>query len=157
MQQIPTKGHKQLRKGRHSIPGTYYSLTFSTLKREPILANPEVANIIFESFDWLESEERIKWLCVMVMPDHVHVVFQLGKTHSLSSVIKSFKNFTAKQINVSLDRNDSVWQVAYHDHGIRQNEALNAIIQYCYENPLRRGLVGAAQDYPYWRCKFKME
>ena len=119
IKQILTQGHSQLRKGRHSVPGAYYSLTFSTLNRNPILANSKVANIIFESFDWLEDEKRIVWLCLMVMPDHVHAVFQLGNTHSLSSVIKSFKNFSAKQINICLDRSGSLWQAAYYDHGIR--------------------------------------
>ncbi len=157
MKQIPTQGHSQLRKGRHSIPGAYYSITLSTLNREPILANSEVVNIIFESFDWLEAEKRIVWLCLMVMSDHVHAVFQLGNTHSLSSVIKSFKNFSSKQINIYLERSGSLWQGAYYDHGIRQDESLDTIMQYCYENPVRQGLVCAARDYPYWRCKFKME
>ena len=157
MQQIPNRGHRQLRKGRHSIPGTYYSVTLSTIKREPILATPEIANIICDSFNWLETAERIKWICIMVMPDHVHAVFQLGNTHSLSSVIKSFKNYTAKQINIYLGRSGSLWQRAYHDHGIRKDESLDAFIRYCYENPVRRGLVTQARDYPYWKCKFEME
>ena len=93
----------------------------------------------------------------MVMPDHVHAVFQLGNTHSLSSVVQSFKKYSARQINACLGRSGLLWQKAYYDQGIPQDEALNATIRYCYENPVRRGLVSVARDYPYWRCKFKME
>lgn len=157
MQQTPERGYRQLRKGRQSIPGAYYSVTLSTLKREPILANAEIACIIFECFNWLETVVRINWICIMVMPDHVHAVFQLGNTHSLSSVIKSFKNYTAKQINIHLGRSGQLWQRAYYDHGIRKDESLIAVIRYCYENPVRCGLVTQARDYPYWKCKFKME
>jgi hypothetical protein len=33
---------------------------------------------------------------------------------------------------------------------------LNKIICYCYENPVRKGLVKHLEDYPHWRCKFDM-
>ena len=157
MSDIPRRGYRQLRKGRRSIPGAYYSLTFSTLNRKPMLANADVANMIFQCFDWLETDERLTWHCIMVMPDHVHAVIQLGHKQTLSNVMKSLQNFTAKQINALLGRRGSLWQENYYDHGIRRDESLNAIIRYCYENPVRRGLVREAKDYPYWRCKFKMD
>ena len=157
MQQIPSRGHRQLRKGRHSIPGTYYYLTLATLNKKPLLATPKIADIIFQSFDWLETNDRLRWFCVCVMPDHIHTVIQLGSKQKLSRLIQSLKNHTAKQINACLDRSGSIWQPAYHDHGIRQDESLNAIIEYCYHNPVRAGLVKASRDYPFWRCKYEME
>ena len=156
-EQGPERGHRQLRKGRHSMPCAYYSLTLSTFNRKSLLANSEVASIIFESFDWLEMNGRLNWFCVIVMPDHVHTVIQLGNNRPLASVVKSFKNFTARQINTCLGRSGSLWQSAYYEHGIRRDESLKAIIRYCYQNPVRRGLVRAARDYPYWRCKYEME
>jgi len=157
MCRLPVRGSHQLRKGRRSIPGTYYFLTTSTLDRRPILSNAEVAKVLFDTFDWLEAQGRIKWLCIMVMPDHIHAVIQLGREQTLPKIIQSFKNFTARQINKLLNRHSSLWQDGYYDHGIRKDESLNEIIRYCYENPVRRRLVKHATDYPHWRCKFKME
>jgi hypothetical protein len=82
MQQTPTRGYRQLRKGRHSIPGFYYSLTVCTLDKRPLLANTEAADIIFKSFDWLEANDRLEWFCVVVMPDHIHGVIQLARGYS---------------------------------------------------------------------------
>ena len=157
MPQTPPRGHRQLRKGRQSIPGFYYSLAVSTLNKIPLLANTEAADIIFKSFDWLETNERLRCFCVIVMPDHIHAVIQLGSKQTLPRLMQSFKSFTAKEINVRLGRSGSLWQAAYYEHGIRHDESLKAIIRYCYENPVRRGLVERARDYPYWRCKFEME
>ena len=98
MQQTPTRGHRQLRKGRHSIPGAYYYLTLSTLNKNPILATPETADIIFQSFDWLETNDRLRWFCIVVMPDHIHAIIQLGSKQTLSRLIQSFKSHTAKQV-----------------------------------------------------------
>ena len=157
MPHIPPRGHRQLRKGRQSIPGFYYYLTVSTLNRRPLLGNTEAADIIFKSFDWLETNERLRWFCVIVMPDHIHAVIQLRSKQTLSRLMQSFKSFTAKEINAQLGRSGSLWQVAYYEHGIRHDESLKAIVRYCYENPVRWGLAERARDYPYWRCKFEME
>ena len=93
----------------------------------------------------------------MVMPDHIHAVVQLGCNQTLADVMHSFKSFTAKEINERRGETGSVWQEGYYDRGIRGEKSLNDIIWYCYENPVRRGLVKWARDYPYWWCKFEME
>ena len=155
--QTPNKGHRQLRKGRQSIPGAYYSVTLATENRNPLLTTPGTPDIIFQCFDWLETNERLQWICIMVMPDHIHAVFQLGNEQTLSQLMQSLKRYTAKQINIRLARNGSFWQENYYDHGIRRDESLNKIIRYCYGNPVRKGLVEHPKDYPHWRCKYEME
>ena len=69
MKQTSTRGHRQLRKGRRSIPSAYYYLTLGTLNKKPLLAIPKIADIIFQALDWLETKERLRWFCVIVMPD----------------------------------------------------------------------------------------
>ena len=167
MNSPPHQKSHRLRQGRHAASGTYYFLTTATFKRRPILSNPQVTKIIFDSLQWLENKDRIRWICLMVMPDHIHAVIQLGCNQTLVGVMHSLKSFTAKQINTlrrriagqdaPLTGNGSVWQAEYYDRGVRGEESLNKMIRYCYENPVRKGLVKQARDYPYWWCKFKME
>ena len=149
--------NQKLRKGRHSIPSTYYHITIVTYKRKRILINDIAVSIIFGAFNWLEAEDRIKWICIMIMPDHLHAVVQLGESHTLPKVIQSLKRFTAREFNKQQDRIGHLWQRGYSDFGIRNDEVLNKTIFYCYENPVRKGLVKTAKEYPYWRCKYKME
>ena len=119
--------------------------------------NDKIASIIFNTFDWLETERRIQWICIMVMPDHVHAIIVLGAEQTLAKVMHSLKLFTARKINEYLSRRGQFWQSEYRDWGIRNTEALNNMIRYCYANPVRKGLVQASRDYPYWRCKYEME
>ncbi len=116
-----------------------------------------IASIIFKTFDWLETENRQQWVCIMVMPDHVHTVIKLGQGQTLGQVLHSMKRFTAREINKHRSRTGPVWQKGYTDWGIRDEITLNKTIRYCYANPVRAGIVASARDYPYWRCKFKME
>ena len=146
-----------LRTGRQSIPGTYYHIVIVTHQRQQILANNVVASIIFKTFDWLEAQNRIEWICITIMPDHVHAVIKLGEQQTLSKVLHSMKRYTAREINKHLSRNGVLWQRGYTDWGIRDEAMLNSIVRYCYANPVRKGIVEAARDYPYWRCKYVME
>ena len=57
------KGHSQLRKGRWSTSGAYYSVTLATLERQPLLTIPGTPHIIFECFEWLETDKRLEWIC----------------------------------------------------------------------------------------------
>ena len=91
MNLLPNRKSHQLRKGRHAASGTYYFLTTATFKRRHILSNPQVAQIVFDSLQWLENEGRIRWICIMIMPDHIHTVIQLCCNQTLASVMHSFK------------------------------------------------------------------
>ena len=144
-------------KGRVSIPGAYYHIIICTYQRQKILADNKIARIIFSTFNWLETGHRLEWICITVMPDHVHAVIKLEEGQSLSKVLHSLKLFTAREINKHLSRNGSLWQKGYTDWGIRTEVTLDRTIRYCYANPVRAGIAKTSRDYPYWRCKFEME
>ena len=151
------KGYRQLRKGRHSIPDAFYLLTTTTSNRKPVLIKNGIAQIIFDAFEWLETQERIKWYSIMIMPDHLHAIIQLRIQYTLPDIMLTLKRFTARKINTLLKQKGALWQEGYHDSGIRGDIVLNEMIRYCYENPVRKGLVETAKDYPHWRCKFEMD
>ena len=157
MNNSPKYRSHNLRKGRVSIQGAYYHIVICTHQWQKLLVDDTVASIIFKTFDWLETENYIEWICIVVMPDHLHTVLKLEEGRRLSKVLHSLKRFTAYEINEHLSRLGSFWQRGYTDWGIRDEDALNKIIHYCYMNPVRAGLVASARDYPYWRCKFKLE
>lgn len=150
---FPKRGKFHLRKGRYSLPNSCYYITTSTYDRRRILANEKVCKILFDSLYFLEEKGRIKAICGIVMPDHIHVVFQLMEGQNLSKVMKDFKSFTSHKINKLLNRKGFVWQEQYYDHNIRSYENLEKIVQYCHENPVRKGLVDKPEDWEYWFFK----
>jgi REP element-mobilizing transposase RayT len=149
-------GQQKLRKGRCSIEGGYYFVTLCTKNGEVLLNTEKIASVIFNSINWLEQHKRLHLICCMIMPDHMHLVFVLGQGQTLTSIMHSFKSYTSKEIDKTLGQSGGVWQAQYYDHGIRREENLDEIIRYCYENPVRAGLVKSAEDYPYWWCKYEL-
>jgi REP element-mobilizing transposase RayT len=92
-----------------------------------------------------------KNLCWVVMPDHVHLLLQLGDT-GLSEVVKRLKALSARRLNREIGRTGRFWAPGFHDHALRREEDLKGVARYIVANPLRAGLVKCVADYPYWNA-----
>jgi len=138
---------RNLRKARYSQPGLYYFLTTSVSGRRPIFVDEDNATIVLNSIQWLRSAGRFLVDAAVVMPDHLHVVGELGES-TLSQVMHSLKSFSARQL-VTAGVAPPVWQDGYHDHGLRNDEDYRLKIRYVLQNPVRAGLVQQVHEYPY--------
>ncbi|MEJ2101090.1 MAG: transposase [Desulfobacterales bacterium] len=151
----PPKGSNLLRKGRTSIKNQHYLITTAVHKRKLVLNYPETAQIILSSLHWFESQKRIILDAAVIMPDHLHFVAALQQ-NSLERLMHSLKSYTAKKINALLHKQGAFWQPQYHDHALRKDEALNEVVLYTLNNPVRAGLVENFRDYPYWYCRWSV-
>ena len=87
----------------------------------------------------------------VIMPDHLHWLFQLPQGSNLSSTVGSMKSQSGNSINLLLGNSFSpVWQRGFHDHALRRNEDIVQIARYIVANPLRAGLASKIGDYPLW-------
>ena len=78
------------------------------------------------------------------MPDHYHVVLQVGEKKTISQILHAVNSFTATQINQSLgiERKVKIWQGKPWDKVIRDSKMYWQTIAYTLLNPWRAGLVG---------------
>jgi putative transposase len=96
---------------------------------------------------------------VVVMPDHVHVIFvprtnvDNSEVTSLARITKAMKGASAHLINRRLGRTGRVWQEESFDRVLRSSEKLDEKVAYVLENPVRDGLVANWHDYPWLWCK----
>ena len=98
----------------------------------------------------LNEQNYVNSYSFVVMPDHVHWLFQLGDNASLSNVMKKLKAVSAQHINKHIGQGGSVWQKAYYDRAIRNDEDVKQISRYIIANPLRAGLVENVELYSHW-------
>jgi REP element-mobilizing transposase RayT len=97
----------------------------------------------------------------VVMPDHVHMIFtplvdhEAMEVFSLAKIMDAVKGASAHGINKMMGRKGRVWQPESFDHVLRSSESLDAKILYLLENPVRRGLAQAWNQYPWvWTKAF---
>jgi putative transposase len=93
--------------------------------------------------------DRYRMLAWCVMPNHVHVVVEPTQEHSLGSVVKSWKAFTAAKINQLSGRSGAVWAPDYFDRFMRDEAQLRNTISYVENNPVAAGLVPAPGDWEF--------
>jgi REP element-mobilizing transposase RayT len=84
---------------------------------------------------------RYRLFAWCVMPNHVHTVVQPLTGHGLSSVLHSWKSFTANQVNRLLGRSGKLWQAESYDHLIRDEQDFAHHVWYVRNNPAATGLM----------------
>lgn len=137
-----------------------------------VLRRPDCAGIVQDSL--LHSDgERYRMLAWVIMPNHVHTLFQVMNGWQMAKVVASWKTWTGSQISDLLlkerparerrapSRHDEaetrhhggwrprVWHREYWDRCIRDEQHFASAVAYIYDNPVKAGLVGRAEDWPW--------
>ena len=109
------------------------------------LRKPAIADMVQGSLLTFDAQ-RYRLLAWVVMPNHVHVLFQPINGWTVAKIVAAWKKFTARKI--CDDRRDSgegpgapVWHREYWDRYIRDQTHLQQAIEYIHLNPVKAGLV----------------
>ena len=142
----PQKGHRALRKGRVSIPGHYYFLTIVTDKRRRVFGNFKAATTtaaIINNTSVLKDSTVLAWV---IMPDHIHLLIQLGNSMPLGKFVARLKSEVTRKLKLPF----TLWAKNFHDHMIRNEADLISTARYLIANPVRAGLVSRVGCYSFW-------
>jgi putative transposase len=145
-------GHRALRRGRHSLTGQIYLITFVTSNRERLFDDAGNAAIVARASEDGRLWYRSRLLAWVLMPDHWHGMVELGDLDDISIVVQRLKTNTAKALRRYRSDGVPVWAKGFHDRALRADENLRAAARYLIANPLRAGLVTRIGDYPYWNA-----
>lgn len=146
MAHLNHQGTDLLRKGRYSMAGERYFITLCTKDRRPGLTSPLIRESITQTLRKLQLASDIDLFCATTMPDHVHLLYRLGRTLSLPQVQGKFKRMTSPTLN----QQELSWQPNYYDHRLRADSALESFSQYIFLNPYRKGLINSNETWPDW-------
>ncbi len=140
------RGYSALRKGRISVPGARYFLTCVTQDRKEGLIS--LFSDLVKILQGLDSENKGSPLCMVGMPDHIHLLLRL-EAEPLSEVLRGFKG----RSSVVLRSLSLHWQRgAFHDHRLRESEELLPFLQYMLLNPYVAGLCPFDEKWGAWWC-----
>ena len=98
------------------------------------------------------DSQRYHLIAWVVMPNHVHVLFQPINEWTVSKIVATWKKFTARKIR-DYGRDGSVvpvapvWHQEYWDRFIRDERHFKQAVEYIHLNPVKAGLVAAAEGW----------
>ncbi len=91
----------------------------------------------------------------VIMPNHVHTLFTPIIGWSLSRIMQSWKRFTSREVNLLLGRQGSFWYKDYFDRYIRNDQHYASTENYIDMNPVKAGLSGNPEDWPWSSARFR--
>ena len=143
-----------------------YFMTNTVVAWLPVFSQPEFANVIIDSWQFVQDQREIQILSFVIMENHIHWI-AVGP--QISKRVGEFKSFTATTIlrqleskgyrtllqelqffkaRYKLDQQHQLWQDGSHPQQIDSDNMMWQKIEYIHNNPLRRGYV---DDPGHWR------
>lgn len=153
MEEVPKRKPIRLTEYDYSTPGAYF-ITLCTANRAKILWKPVGADIIRPNGLPLSTVGKIVEQGILqipehfeniyidkycIMPDYVHLILRIDSgpdgliisAPTISTVVGSMKRWVFRQVG------RSIWQKAFYDHCIRNQQDYNEIWEYIQYNPLK--------------------
>jgi putative transposase len=105
------------------------------------------------------EERHARLFAWCVMPEHIHLLVQDPDVVELVRLLKGRATPFARQF----DSQRRLWQRSFHDHGLRQEEDVQQVAMYIFENPVRQKLArspplhrwSGSYVWPDWRSFYE--
>lgn len=85
----------------------------------------------------------------VVLPNHVHLLLSINDQERLGRVIQVIKGGFSHSLRQNGIIVRAVWEERYHDRRVRDNNEFAEFVRYIRQNPVQKGLVDSAEEYPY--------
>ncbi|HEQ98657.1 MAG TPA: hypothetical protein ENO22_04870 [candidate division Zixibacteria bacterium] len=137
--------------------GTARFVTFGCYKSQKLLTDENIIKIFLEELDKLRTEQNIKILGYVIMPNHVHLVLWPPNGIQIGAIIGRLKALSARRSieylkitnpsslnNLKHPQSNSgfsFWKYRCYDHNCRSIDTIIEKIRYCHKNPVNQNLV----------------
>jgi putative transposase len=132
----------------------------------PVFTRPETVQVLLDSWQFLQDQNRLTLLGYVVLENHVHFI---ASAEDLAKEVGDFKSYTARRIigyfeerhvrtlldglefhkvRHKSDRQFQLWQEGSHPKVIETEAMLRQKLEYIHQNPVKRGYVS---DPTHWR------
>ena len=161
---------------RINEPGHIHFWTISCHRRLGFFHQDDMKRIVVSGFRELQVRFGICLVGYVVMPQHVHVLLfpharGCDKPTDISTLLRAFKQHVGfhgkaclrgyRRANGCLwsepltdwargdEKGKPLWNTRGYDFNIDRHDTLIEKLDYCHKNPITRGLVERAEDWPW--------
>lgn len=146
--------------------------TATILEWKPLLKQDKYKAVIIESLRFLVAEKRVIVYAFVIMPNHLHLIWQIQAGHKRENVQRDFLKFTAQQIKLDLlanhpavlphfevkskDRAYQFWERNPLSIDLYNHKTFLQKLEYIHANPVqaRWQLAPQAEAYHYSSARF---
>lgn len=124
-----------------------YFITASTFMKQNLLQSERMADLFIELLYSHRKQQKYLLHEFVVMPNHFHLL--ITPVVTLERAMQFIKGGFSFQAKKRLGITSEIWQTSFYDHRVRDWEEYERFRAYIHDNPVRRGLVEKAEDWPF--------
>jgi len=126
--------------------GTYF-ITTSAFQKQSLFQTDRIANLFVDVLLGYRAQEKYLLHEFVLMPNHFHLL--ISPTLSLERALQLIKGGFSFRAKRELGFTGEIWEKSYYDRRVRDGEEYCAFRRYIRMNPVKKGLVSVAEEYPY--------
>jgi putative transposase len=154
-----------------------YFVTFTVVEWLPVFIDETTCKIITDSLNFSIQNKRLGVNAYVIMFNHLHAILfdKDFDNERLKHTIDDLRKFTGRKMldyadanlpaafgqtfreNAGADRERKFWQPSKHAEGIFSEKFYHQKLNYIHLNPVRKGLVRAAQDWRFSSASYWLE
>ena len=148
--------------------GHLHFITCSSYRRMPLLRDARKRDQFLALLEQVRKRYRFVVVGYVVMPEHIHVLLSEPEVGTPSTVMQVLKQRTARALLPKIRKQDArqarifaelpgrepFWQARFYDFNVWTDRKKGEKLRYMHENPVKRGLVVAPEDWRWSSCRF---
>ncbi len=134
------------------VTGTHsrtFFVTTKTAQGRALFQTDRMASLFIEVLRQSMRDGHFTVHEFVVMPDHVHVLFTVPVDSTVEKAVQFIKGGFSFRAGRELGFRGEVWQVGYSDVRILDDASFALHKRYIENNPVKRGLVTAPEEYAF--------
>jgi len=133
--------------------------TNTILEWQNVLLHPDVLKIIYNTWHFLSENGKVKIYAFVIMPNHIHWIYEVLPPYTNAQVKHSFSGFTSKEIFKATpeikdyffvdksNRKYQLWKSPSLSVPLYSQNFLMQKLHYIHLNPKRAGILDANGKY----------
>jgi len=143
-----------------------YFCTITVLDWTPVFIESRYIQPVIDSLSYSRTHKGLRLCAYVIKPNHLHLIAGADDLHAM---MRDFKRFTSRTIHERLleDRRETIlgwldraaqrarrqrgefsfWDDGFHPQAISSQPVMEQKMRYLHENPVRKGLVAAPEDW----------
>ena len=144
---------------RGETRGGIYFVTASTWEKQALLQSNRMAELCIDVLLQYRNQKKYLLHEFVVMPDHFHLLIAPLPPVTLEKAVQFIKGGFSFRAKKELGVRTEIWQTSFYDRRVRDSDEYERFRHYIHQNPVKRGLVVAAEGYRYssLRTEFMMD
>jgi putative transposase len=130
-------------------PSRIFFATTKTSMGKRLLQSERNATLLIDTLRSLVGEHRFKLHDFVVMPDHVHLLIEVGNDMTIEKAMQLIKGRFSYRLSYEFGYKGEVWQRGFTEVQVMNNQSLEAHRAYIAENPVKAGLAASREEYPF--------